>query len=72
MCILHLHVLDAKDVGYSNLVQHLLQKEKVLLSMGDLKYTFNTFVKDNRKPYIKKDDKLVHMDDRPKSPIKPQ
>lgn len=40
--------------------------------MGELKYTSNTFVKDNKNPYTKKDDKLVRMVDRPQSSIKPQ
>lgn len=71
MPILHLYNPSAKDIGFSILVQYLLQKEKVLLSLGEIKYTSNSF-KDNIKPYIKKDDKLVHMVDKPPSPPKIQ
>lgn len=42
--ILNLHAPSAKDVGFSILVQDILQKEKVLLALGELKYTPNPFV----------------------------
>ena len=38
MLFLHLHAPSAKDVNFSVLVQHLLQKEKDFLSLGELKY----------------------------------
>jgi len=49
-----------------------VQKEKVLLSIGELKYTSNKFFKDNRKSYAKKEEKPVNMADRPKTLPKAQ
>jgi len=67
-----LHALNAKDVDFSTLIQQLIQKEKMLLSLRELKYTSNTFAKDNKKPYTKKEEKPIHMVDRPKSSPKIQ
>ena len=44
----------------------------MLLSLGELKFTSNSFVKDNKKPYMKKEEKIIHMADRPKTPPKIQ
>ena len=49
-----------------------IQKEKVLLSLRELKYTFNTFVKEYKKPYNKKEEKLFHMANKSKSPSQKQ
>jgi len=59
-------------VGFSALVHQLVQKEKVLLSLGELKYTSNTFVKEYKKPYNKKEEKSIHMANNPKSPSRKQ
>lgn len=48
--IRNLHAPSAKDFSFSILVQHLLQKEKVLLALGELKYAPNPFFKNNWKP----------------------
>jgi len=52
------------------LVQQLLQKEKALLALAKLKYAPNPFV--NRRKFAKKEEKIVHMVDRPASPPKLQ
>lgn len=62
-----MHAPSAKDVGFSTLVQQLVQKENALLSI-ELKYTSNNFLKDNRKSYAKKEEKLVNIVDTPKNP----
>ena len=72
LSILQLHASNTKDVGFSALVQYLLQKEKVLLYWGEIKYASNIFVKYNVKLYAKKDEKIVHMADRLISPSKVQ
>jgi len=59
-------------MGFGVLIQELMQKEKVLLELGELKYDPNPFHKENRKKYIKKEEKIVHMVDRPTSPSKLQ
>ena len=68
LLILRLHAPSAKDVDFSNMVKQLAHKEKVLLSLGELKYTSNTYVKEYRKSYSKKEEKPVHIADKPNSP----
>lgn len=52
--LLNLHSPSNKNVSFVVLVQELLQKEKVLLALGELKYTPNPFNKDNWRTYAKK------------------
>jgi len=70
--IINLHAPSNKNVGFGVLIQELLQEEKVLLELGELKYAPNPFNKENRRKYAKKKEKIVHMADRLTSPPKLQ
>lgn len=59
--IINLHAPSNKTIGFGALIQELLQKEKVLLEFGELKYAPNPFHNENRQTYAKKEDKIVHM-----------
>ena len=62
-----MHASTNKTIGFQELIQELLKKEKVLLELDELKYAPNSF-KENRRTYGKKEDKLFHMVDKPASP----
>lgn len=67
-----MHAPTNKNVGFVLLVQEFLQNEKVLLALGELKYAPNPFNKDNRIIYANKEEKIIHMADKPASPPKLQ
>ena len=69
MLIINLHALGKKTIGFWVLIQEHLQKEKVLLDICELKYAPNPF-KENRLTYPKKEDKIIHMDDKHSYPPK--
>jgi len=39
-----------------------------LIELGDLKYTYTPYTKENRRTYTKKEEKIMNMDDTPTSP----
>ena len=43
----------------------MLQKEKVLLTLDELKSALNPLNKDNKRTYAKKEEKTIHMANKP-------
>jgi len=68
--IINLHAPSNNNMGFGVLVQELLQKEKVFLELGDHKYTYTPYTKENRITYIKKEEKTMNMANTPTSPPK--
>ena len=52
--IINLHAPSEKGIEFGILVKELLQKEKVFPKLGELKYIYTTYNKENHNTYTKK------------------
>jgi len=47
--IINLHAPNDKGMGFGVLVKELLQKDKLFLNLGYIKYTYTSYNKDNHR-----------------------
>jgi len=54
LLVIKQNAIDYIELGFGIMTKCILEKEKVLIELGLLKYANSTYKKDNRKPYVKK------------------